>query len=256
MRHHRSTVVAVLTVGLLLVLGHWADAADRAADLADRLNSQWAPNPPAYSAESVGQQRGPDKLGGWGGVLIGNLIAQDLAKSLLAAPNNTLTPAEALARATQQVMDARQGPGAHGWGRITQDLTGQKLGDLMKGAQPATASTTGQSLSGDKSAKGVGKSAGNAVGKIDQGFSNSFSTPAQTTGVVVSGPGGSSRGSGGGHDKGASGKDVADRGGNHDPGRGGGDGRGGGNGAAGGGGNGGGGGGGGGGNGGGGGKGH
>jgi hypothetical protein len=238
MRHHSWWIaLAVLAVGLVLAPGQWAGAADKAADLADRLNAQWSPNPPAYSAESVGQQRGAERFGGWGGVLIGNLIAQDVAKSMLAAPNNTLTPQEALALATQQVMDARQGPSGHGWGRVSQDLTGQKLGDLMKGAQPGTvASTGGQSASPGKSAKGSGKAAGAVAGKTEQEFSNSFSTPAQTTGVVVSGPG-ASGGTGRGHDKGASGKDVADRGSNRDAGgRGGGDGHGGGNGGGGGGG--------------------
>ena len=259
MRHHRWIALAVLAVGSALAVGQLT-AADNAADLdrhgrpvdaaassqtqaqvagriADQLNAQWAPNPPAYSPESVGQQRGPDKFGGWGGVLIGDLISLNLAKSMLAAPNNTLTPEEALMVATQQVMDARQGEGRRGWGRIAQDLTGHKLGDLMKSAQPAAATATGQSLSVAKSAKGVGKSSGKAAGKTDQGFSNAFGTPAlHATGVAVSGPG-VRGGTGRGHDKDVAGKGVADKGGGNGGGSGGGEGHGGGNGGGHGGGN-------------------
>jgi hypothetical protein len=235
MGRHPGIALAVLAVGSALALGQLA-AADNATDLdrharqvdvaasgqgqaqvagriADQLNAQWAPHPPAYSPESVGQQRGPEKFGGWGGVLIGDLIALNLAKSMVAAPNNTLTPEEALMVATQQVMDARQGEGRRGWGWIAQDLTGQKLGDLMKSVRPAAAAVTGQSLSAEKSPKGAGKSSGKAAGKTDRGFSNAFDTPAHhATGVVVSGPGVSGR-TGRGHDKDIAGKDVADKGG-------------------------------------------
>ena len=115
MRHRFWIVLAMLTVGSMLAAGR-AGAGDNAADLAAQLNAQWAPSPPAYSAESVGQQRGPEKFGGWGGVRIGNLIAQSLARAMLAAPNNTLTPEQALALATQQVMDARQDQDRRGRG--------------------------------------------------------------------------------------------------------------------------------------------
>jgi len=225
---------SVLGVGQLAA----ADDAQVARGISDQLNSQWAPNQPAFTPESVASQRGPDKFGGWGGVRIGGVISVTLAKSMLAAPNNTLTPKEALALATQQVMDARRDKG---WGRVAQDITGQKLGALMKGTQPAAAAATSQSLSTGKSPKEPGQSSGKAMGKTEQTASKTFDAPApHSTGVAVSGPGvggGSGRGSG----KDASGKDVAGKdaaggpggGGGHGGGPGGGEGHGGGNGGGG-----------------------
>ena len=167
MRHRFWIVLAMLSVGSMLAAGQ-AGAGDNAADLAAQLNAQWAPNPPAYSAESVGQQRGPEKFGGWGGVRIGNLISQSRARAMLATPNNTLTPEQALALATQEVMEARQDQDrrGRGWGGISKDLTGQKLGDLMKSAQSAHVTGTGQS----PSAKGLGKSASKAAGNTEEGL--------------------------------------------------------------------------------------
>jgi hypothetical protein len=231
MRHRQWITLASL--GVLVAVWPLGAAADKPADLdrqasqvdadtsgqsqaqvagriSDRLNAEWAPNSPAFSPESVGQQRGPDKFGGWGGVLIGDLIALNVAKSMLAAPNNTLTSAQALALATQQVMDARQGQGK-GWGRIAQDLTGQKLGSLMKTVQPAAAAVTGQapgpgkSVSSSKSAKEAGPASAKAAAHTDQVFGNAFGTPA-STGVAVAGPG-----IGRGHDNDPPGKDAGNR---------------------------------------------
>jgi hypothetical protein len=204
-------VLALLAASSVLAVGQLAAADDAqvAGRTADQLNAQWAPNSPAYTPESVGQQRGSDKFGGWGGVLIGNLIAVNVAKSMLAAPNNTLTSEEALTLATQQVMDARQAQGQKGWGRIAQDLIGQKLGDLMKGTKAATASATGPALSVDKGAKGAQKSADKASGKTEKAFSNAFDTPAShAAGVAVSGPG-VGGGTGRGHDKDAGPQGIA-----------------------------------------------
>jgi hypothetical protein len=242
MRLHRWIGMALLAASSVLGVGQLAAADDAqvARGISDQLNSQWAPNQPAFTPESVASQRGPDKFGGWGGVRIGGVISVTLAKSMLAAPNNTLTPKEALALATQQVMDARRDKG---WGRVAQDITGQKLGALMKGTQPAAAAATSQSLSTGKSPKEPGQSSGKAIGKTEQTASKTFDAPApHSTGVAVSGPGvggGSGRGSG----KDASGKDVAGKdaaggsggGGGHGGGNGGGNG-GGGNGGGGGGG--------------------
>ena len=242
MRPHRWIGMALLAASSVLGVGQLAAADDAqvARGISDQLNSQWAPNQPAFTPESVASQRGPDKFGGWGGVRIGGVISVTLAKSMLAAPNNTLTPKEALALATQQVMDARRDKG---WGRVAQDITGQKLGALMKGTQPAAAAATSQSLSTGKSPKEPGQSSGKAIGKTEQTASKTFDAPApHSTGVAVSGPGvggGSGRGSG----KDASGKDVAGKdaaggpggGGGHGGGNGGGNG-GGGNGGGGGGG--------------------
>jgi hypothetical protein len=243
MRPHRWIVMALLAASSVLVVGQLAAADDAQVSrgISDQLNSQWAPNQPAFTPESVASQRGPDKFGGWGGVRIGGVISVTLAKSMLAAPNNTLTPKEALALATQQVMDARRDKG---WGRVAQDITGQKLGALMKGTQPAAAAATSQSLSTGKSPKEPGQSSGKAIGKTEQTASKTFDAPApHSTGVAVSGPGvggGSGRGSG----KDASGKDVAGKdaagspggGGGHGGGNGGGGNGGGGNGGGGGGG--------------------
>ena len=242
MRLHRWIGMALLAASSVLGVGQLAAADDAqvARGISDQLNSQWAPNQPAFTPESVASQRGPDKFGGWGGVRIGGVISVTLAKSMLAAPNNTLTPKEALALATQQVMDARRDKG---WGRVAQDITGQKLGALMKGTQPAAAAATSQSVSTGKSPKEPGQSSGKAIGKTEQTASKTFDAPApHSTGVAVSGPGvgaGSGRGSG----KDASGKDVAGKdaaggsggGGGHGGGNGGGNG-GGGNGGGGGGG--------------------
>jgi hypothetical protein len=243
MRLHRWIGMALLAASSVLGVGQLAAADDAqvARGISDQLNSQWAPNQPAFTPESVASQRGPDKFGGWGGVRIGGVISVTLAKSMLAAPNNTLTPKEALALATQQVMDARRDKG---WGRVAQDITGQKLGALMKGTQPAAAAATSQSLSTGKSPKEPGQSSGKAIGKTEQTASKTFDAPApHSTGVAVSGPGvggGSGRGSG----KDASGKDVAGKdaagspggGGGHGGGNGGGGNGGGGNGGGGGGG--------------------
>ena len=210
-----------------------------AARTAGQLNAQWAPHEPAFSAESVSQQRGPDRFGGWGGVLIGNLIAINVAKSMLVAPNNTLTPARALALATQEVMDARQGQRKTGWGQIAQDLTGQKLGSVMKGVQAAAPSVTGQSRSPGQSqspakgAKEAGQSSAKGASNADRGFSNAFDASGHTAGVAVGGPG-AGAGLGRGHDKdvtsadGAGGKDAAGHGGPGGEGHGGGNGGGGG----------------------------
>jgi hypothetical protein len=233
MRHaYRIAFSVLLATGSMLAVAPLTTSAENAADLdrqashvdaavngqasaqvggriADQLNAQWAPNSPAYSAESVGQQRGPDKFGGWGGVLIGNLIAVNIAKSTLAAPNNTLTPEQALALATQQVLDARQGQDKRGWGRLAQDLTGQKLGALVRSAQPAAVAVAGQSLSTGKSTKGAGQPPGKAT---DQASSKTFdSSAAHSASVTVSGPGVTGRG----QDKDVAGKDVADRDGGH-----------------------------------------
>jgi hypothetical protein len=235
MRHHRGFILALLAAGLLVASGRLA-AADDAAAIADQLNARWAPNPPAFSPEGVAQQRGPDKFGEWGGVRIGNIIAIDVAKSMLAAPNNQKTPAQALRDAQQAVMAERQGPGPKGWGRITQDLTGQKLGALMNGAQPPGAAKTGQAPSADKSAKGGPRSADKATGKTDQAFSNAFDAQASHAAhasVAVSGPGAGVAGRGQGKDVGTQG--VGDAGGQGaGAGRGGGEGHGGGNGGGGG----------------------
>ena len=229
--------MALLAASSVLVVGQLAAADDAQVSrgISDQLNSQWAPNQPAFTPESVASQRGPDKFGGWGGVRIGGVISVTLAKSMLAAPNNTLTPEEALALATQQVMDARRDKG---WGRVAQDVTGQKLGALMKGTQPAAAAATSQSLSTGKSPKEPGQSPGKAIGKTEPTASKTFDAPAPT-GVAVSGPGVGSR-SGRGSGKDASGKDVAGKdaaggpggGGGHGGGRGG-EGHGGGNGGGG-----------------------
>ena len=211
MRHRFWIVLAMLSVGSMLVAAGQAGAGDNAADLAAQLNAQWAPNPPAYSAESVGQQRGPERFGGWGGVRIGNLISQSRARAMLATPNNTLTPEQALALATQEVMEARQDQDrrGRGWGGISKDLTGQKLGDLMKSAQSAHVTGTGQS----PSAKGLGKSASKTAGNTEEGSSKAFDKSGHSAGVAVTGPG-VSGGRGRGHEKdGAAGKDVADKGG-------------------------------------------
>jgi hypothetical protein len=96
-----------------------------------------------------------------------------------------------------------------GWGRLSQDLTGQKLGDVMKSAQSEPVVGTGQSLN----AKGVEKPASKAAGKTERELSNAFDKPGHSAGVALTGPG-ASGGRGRGHDKdGAAGKDVADKGG-------------------------------------------
>jgi hypothetical protein len=232
MRYRRWVIVASL--GVLVVASPLAaGAADKPADLdrearevdaatssqsqaqvadriADQLNAQWAPNSPAFTADSVGQQRGANKFGGWGGVLIGDLIAINVAKSMLAAPGNTLTPAQALTAATQEVMDARRGENKKGWGQIAQNLTGQKLGSLMTSVQPAAAAVTGQptgpgkSMSSSKSAKEAGQASSKAA-RTDQAFGNSFDTPASAS-VAVAGPG-----IGRGHDDDPPGKDAGNR---------------------------------------------
>ncbi|MGH2628010.1 MAG: hypothetical protein ACRDHY_15330, partial [Anaerolineales bacterium] len=190
MRHHRWMVMSLLAASSVLAVGQLAvaDEAQVASGIADQLNSQWAPNSPAFTPESVANQRGPDKFGGWGGVRIGNLIAISLAKS-----TNPQTPQEAiqaLMDATQAVMDARHGQGQKGWGRIAQDLTGQKLGDLMKSVQSAAAAVTGQSPSTGKSAKGAGQSPGKTTGKTDEASSKAFDAAAlHPAAVAVSGPG-------------------------------------------------------------------
>lgn len=229
MRHHQWMALALLVAGSVLAVGQpsVADDTQVAAGIANQLNAQWEPNAPAFTADSVAQQRGPDKFGGWGGVRIGNLISIAIAKATLAnTPNPTPQQiSQALLDAQAAVMAARQGPGPHGWGFIAQDKTGQKLGALLKGAQPGNASATGQSLSLEKGGKGAQKSAEDkATGKT--AFSSAFDT-STPTGVAFSGPG---VGTGHGHDKDAGAQGVAGK----DGGQGQGEGHGGGNGGGGG----------------------
>lgn len=210
-RHHRWMVLWLFAASSVLAVGQLAGADDAqvASRIADQLNSQWAPNAPAFTPESVASQRGPDKLGGFGGVRAGNLIAIALAKETLAnTPNPTPQQiSQALIDAQAAVMAARQGSGQKGWGSITQNLLGgQKLGPLMKAA--VSAAQTEEQLTAEKSAKGAGLSSGKVTGKTDQASSKTFDTSAlQSAGVVVSGPG-VGGGLGRGPDKDVSGKDA------------------------------------------------
>jgi len=209
--------------------------------LAAELNASWGRTPAPYTAESLTAQRAQNGWG-WGGVLIGNRLAQHVAESRLAA-NPTLTPEEALAQSLGQVTAARQ---AHtGWGVIAQE-NGVKLGTLVSSVRHSTeAVATGAKGTGGVTGKSVGKGADKAAkgtalgGKSDKApaggrdFANSFdSAGRQATGVAVSGPGTAGGAGRGGSDRGSS-----DKGGGHGAeGRGGGEGHGGGHGGGGGGG--------------------
>ena len=188
-----------------------------AGRLASQLNSSWGRTPGPYSAESLTAQRAETGWG-WGGVLIGNRLAQHAAESLLAA-NPTLTPEEALAQSLAAVTAARQ---AHtGWGVIAKD-NGVKLGALVSSVRHTTESVTGQRTGHPQGPKTVDRAAAKAATleptepsargtergvKSDKGrteapgFSNSFDTGHQRGGGVAvsgsgaaAGPGSSGRG--------------------------------------------------------------
>jgi hypothetical protein len=212
-------------------LDQHAQAVDRASKnagsqhvagrLASELNDSWGRAPGPYSAESLATQR--EQTGwGWGGVMIGNRLAQHVAESRMAA-NPTLTPAEALAQSLAAVTAARQ---AHtGWGVIAQE-NGVKLGALVSSVKQSTESVTRGLRSADKQgAKSIDRAAarGPALGTSERAargaersaksdkarggvndFSNSLDSGHRSGGVAVSGPGvagaaghgGSGRGSG------------------------------------------------------------
>src|SRR5262245_31532741 len=124
-------------------LDEHARAVDRAATkagsqhvagrLASQLNDSWGRSPAPYSSESLAAQRAQTGWG-WGGVLIGNRLAQHMAETRLAA-NPTLTPEEALAQSLAAVTAARQ---AHtGWGVIAKE-NGVTLGPLVSSVRHST----------------------------------------------------------------------------------------------------------------------
>ena len=212
--------------------------------LATELNATWGRAPAPYSAESLTAQRAATGWG-WGEVVIGNRLAQEIAASLMAA-NPALTPAEALAQALAQVTAARQA--RTGWGVIAQQ-NGLKLGPLVadvrraaaalgagpkgsaasaKGTEPG-AKASGKSAKGaERSAKGTAQGTGSAT--EDRGFSAFDTAGNRSPGVAVAGGGVGRSGS----DHGGA---AADKGGEHGGGGGGqGGGAGGGNGGGGGGG--------------------
>ena len=190
-----------------------------AGRLASQLNNSWGRTPAPYSAESLTTHRAETGWG-WGGVLIGNRLAQHMAESLLAT-NPTLTPEEALAQSLAAVTAARQ---AHtGWGVIAQD-NGVKLGALVSSVRHTTESVTGHRTGHAPEPKTVDRAAAKAAtleptergargtergAKSDKGrtevpgFSNGFDTGHQRGGGVAfsgpgaaAGPGSSGRGSG------------------------------------------------------------
>ncbi len=193
--------------------------------LAAELNAAWGRTPAPYSAESLTAQRAATGWG-WGEVVIGNRLAQQIAESLMAA-NPSLTPAQALAQALAQVTAARQA--RTGWGVIAQQ-NGLKLGPLVSdvrraattlgaGAKGSAASAKGTekgAKGADKTAKGSDPSAkgkGTESATEDRGFSAFDTAGNRSPGVAVAGGGGAGRG---GPDHGA----AADKGGGHGAGEG------------------------------------
>jgi hypothetical protein len=172
-----------------------------ASRLASQLNEAWGRTPAPYTAESLTAQRTQTGWG-WGGVLIGNRLAQQMAETRLAA-NPALTPEQALVESLAAVTAARQ---AHtGWGVIAKD-NGVKLGPLVSSVKKSTESVTaslqssgkqGSGKPGTKSADGTAakaeRSAKSDKARADSAsFSNSFDT----------GPAAAGHGSlGRGHDK-------------------------------------------------------
>jgi hypothetical protein len=183
-----------------------------AGRIASQLNDSWGRTPAPYSAESLATQRAQTGWG-WGGLLIGNRLAQHMAEARLAA-NPTLTPEEALAQSLAAVTAARQ---AHtGWGVIAHE-NGVKLGPLVSSVKHSTEAVTTGARSGhtsgaktvdraaaksaalepgERAARGAERGAKSNSGKSDKGraevagFSNSFDTGHQRGGsAVVSGTG-------------------------------------------------------------------
>jgi hypothetical protein len=207
-RHARAVDQAAEAQGQMQVAGR----------LADQLNASWGQTPGPYTAASLADQRARNGWG-WGEVLIGNLLAQSIARNLMAA-NPTLTPAQALALATDQVTAARQA-GA-GWGVISKEA-GVKLGKLVSGVQKSAAAVS----AGEKSpgavkatAKGTKESGAKAADEaqeraagVGRGLTG-FATEGQPTGgVAVAGPGLAGGGLGRGADRGGQDHGGADRGG-------------------------------------------
>jgi hypothetical protein len=199
-----------------------------AGRLAAELNQAWGRTPGPYTAESLAAQRAQTGWG-WGGVLIGNRLAQHIAESRLAG-NPTLTPAEALTQSLAAVTAARQ---AHtGWGVIAQD-NGVKLGPLVSSVRYSTEALTSGLRSPDKpGGKSIDRATTRGPASVtnqragaksdrargnDGGVTNSFDTGhARGGGAAVSGPGvasghsssgrgGSGEGQGGGNSGGGGG---------------------------------------------------
>ena len=176
MRTYVSMIVSGLAASLVLGvapgraadsanLDQHAQAVDRASTnagsqnvagrLASELNDSWGRTPGPYTAESLATQRAQTGWG-WGGVLIGNRLAQHVAESRLAA-NPTLTPAEALAQSLAAVTAARQA--RTGWGVIAQE-NGVKVGALVSSVKQSTESvTTGRRSTDKQGAKSLDRAA-------------------------------------------------------------------------------------------------
>jgi hypothetical protein len=98
-----------------------------AGRIAEELNATWGLAPRPYSTASVTRQRTRNGWG-WGEVVIANRLAQELARTLLAA-NPTLSTAQAFRQATAQITAARQQ--GMGWGAIA-NANGMKVGAVLR----------------------------------------------------------------------------------------------------------------------------
>jgi hypothetical protein len=204
-----------------------------AGRLADQLNASWSHAPAPYTVESLAAQRAQHGWG-WGELAIANLLAQHVARELMAA-NPALTPAQALALAFDQVVAERLA--GNGWGLIGQNH-GMTLGKLVSGLQRSAAAVTagaasaGGKATGKTAKEGEPKAADQALERaagVGRGL-RGFAAEGQTTpGVTMAAPGAGVGAGRGGGDKGAAG--ASDRGGSD---RGGGNGGGGGGGGGGG----------------------
>jgi hypothetical protein len=120
--------------------------------LARELNAAWGHPPGPYSAASLNAQRSQNRWG-WGEVLIGDRLAQQVAQTLM-KQDRALTPAQALAQGTAQVTSTRRQ--RTGWGAIAR-ASGVSLGGLVSSVEK-----TAQSI--ERAEKGADRAADRAAG--------------------------------------------------------------------------------------------
>jgi hypothetical protein len=158
----------------------------------------------SYSPASVQAQRAQNGWG-WGEVVIANRMAQALVPGILRA-NPTLTPAQALARATAQVTTARSGTG---WGAMAK-ANGLKVGDLVSSVEKsARAVEKSERAAGPGGAKGHDKG---TTAAADKGHGASRDRGASADHGNTGGFGGGA-GGGGGHGGGKGGGEGSGGGG-------------------------------------------
>jgi hypothetical protein len=181
-------------------LGTTPPGQERVAErLAQQLNTSWGFTPAPYSKGSILAQRAQNGWG-FGSTLIGNQLAQALARSMMTT-NPALTPEQALAHATAQITAAREQQ-KMGWGAIA------KANDLKVGELTSRVEKTAQALEkAEKAAEKAERSAEKAQGKAEKAADKAEAAGGGKGSAGKGGEGkGGSDGKGGADGKGGDGK--------------------------------------------------